>query len=147
MSAGQSTGSRIVVGVDGSPSSKAALRWAVDQAQRTGAFVDTVACWAYPTVYGWGMTGVDPELPDVTGKMLAQTVAEVVGDNPPVEVRESVVLGNAAEVLLEKANGAELLVVGSRGHGGFSGALLGSVGQHCVQHAHCPVVVIRQAEN
>jgi nucleotide-binding universal stress UspA family protein len=146
MSAEQSAESRIVVGVDGSPSSKAALRWAVDQARRTGAIVDAVACWAYPTVYGWGMTGVDPELPDVTGKMLAQAVAEVVGD-PRVEVRESVVLGNAAEVLLEKANGAELLVVGSRGHGGFSGALLGSVGQHCVQHAHCPVVVIRHAEN
>ncbi|MCX4744764.1 universal stress protein [Kitasatospora sp. NBC_01287] len=147
MSAEESAGSRIVVGVDGSASSKQALRWAVDQARRTGAVVDAVACWAYPPLYGWGMTGLDPELPDATGKMLTQTVAEVVGDDPPVEVRESVVLGNAAEVLLERAQGAELLVVGSRGHGGFSGALLGSVGQHCVQHAHCPVVVIRHAEN
>ncbi|MFI6844184.1 universal stress protein [Kitasatospora sp. NBC_00085] len=89
------------------------------------------------------MTGLDPELADATGKMLTQAVAEVVGDDPPVEVEESVVLGNAAEVLLERSCGAELLVVGSRGHGGFSGALLGSVGQHCVQHARCPVVVVR----
>ncbi|MEU9044631.1 MULTISPECIES: universal stress protein [unclassified Kitasatospora] len=136
-------GRRIVVGVDGSPSSKQALRWAVDQARLTGAVVDAVACWAYPSMYGWGMTGLDPELADATGQMLAQAVAEVVGDSPPVEIRESVVLGNAAEVLLERADKAQLLVVGSRGHGGFSGALLGSVGQHCVQHAHCPVVVFR----
>ncbi|GAA1220726.1 universal stress protein [Kitasatospora nipponensis] len=147
MSAEQQAGRRIVVGVDGSPSSKDALRWAVDQAQRTGAVVDAVACWTFPTVYGLGMTGLDTELPDATGKMIAQTVAEVVGDAPPVEVRESVVLGNTAEVLLARAEGAELLVVGSRGHGGFSGALLGSVGQHCVQHAHCPVVVVRHAGN
>ncbi|PYC82641.1 universal stress protein UspA [Streptomyces tateyamensis] len=147
MSTEQSAGSRIVVGVDGSPSLKQALRWAVDQAERTGAVVEAVACWAYPTVYGWGMTGVDPELPDITGKMLAQAVAEVVGDDPPVEIRESVVLGNAAEVLLDRAHGAERLVVGNRGHGGFSGALLGSVGQHCVQHAHCSVVVVRDGES
>ncbi len=138
---------RIVVGVDGSPSSKQALRWAVEQAQRTGTVVDAVACWAYPSMYGWAMTGLDPELADATGRMLAQTVAEVVGDDPPVEVRESVVPGNAAEVLLESARGAELLVVGSRGHGGFSGALLGSVSQHCVQHAHCPVLVFRNGGN
>jgi len=136
---------RIVVGVDGSQSSKQALRWAVEQAQRTGAVVDAVACWAYPSMYGWGMTGVDPELAGATGKMLAQALAEVVGDDPPVEVEENVLLGNAAEVLLERSRGAELLVVGSRGHGGFSGALLGSVGQHCVQHARCPVVVVRDS--
>ncbi|WP_127356270.1 universal stress protein [Actinacidiphila soli] len=136
-------GRRIVVGVDGSPSSKQALRWAVEQAQLTGAAVDAVACWAYPSMYGWGMTGLDPELADATGKMLAQAVTEVVGDDPPVKIRESIVIGNATEVLLERSGGAELLVVGSRGHGGFSGALLGSVGQHCVQHAYCPVVVVR----
>ncbi|WP_317620853.1 universal stress protein [Streptomyces sp. CBMA123] len=61
----------------------------------------------------------------------------------PVEIRTRVQEGGAAACLLDAARGAELLVVGSRGHGGFTGALLGSVGQHCVQHAPCPVVVVR----
>ncbi|MDH6574689.1 universal stress protein [Kitasatospora sp. MAP5-34] len=134
---------RIVVGVDGSPSSKQALRWAVGQARLTGAVVEAVICWLFPTMYGRAPMSVDRELGHVAGKVLAQAVDETVGDDPPAEIRESAVLGNAAEVLLERSHGAELLVVGSRGHGGFAGALLGSVGQHCVQHAHCPVVVVR----
>ncbi|TDT97361.1 nucleotide-binding universal stress UspA family protein [Streptomyces sp. 846.5] len=134
---------RIVVGVDGSPSSVQALLWAVRQADRTGAVVDAVICWLHPTVYGRAPMSVDRELGLAAGKVLAQVVAEAVGDRPPVEIRESAVLGNAAEVLLERSRGAELLVVGSRGHGGFAGALLGSVSQHCVQHASCPVVVVR----
>jgi nucleotide-binding universal stress UspA family protein len=61
-------------------------------------------------------------------------------------VRALIVEGNAAQVLLDASDGADLLVVGSRGHGGFTEALLGSVSQHCVHHAHCPVVVIRGQE-
>ena len=76
-------------------------------------------------------------------KALAETVADVVGtQDKPVEVRPTVAEGPAAQVLLAAAAGAELLVVGSRGHGGFAGMLLGSVSQHCAHHAPCPVVVI-----
>ncbi|MBD0688265.1 hypothetical protein BG452_00390 [Streptomyces sp. CBMA123] len=137
---------RIVVGVDGSASSRAALRWAARQAALVGATVEAVITWEYPTVYGWGVpvAGVaDVEVAAYAGKTLAEVVAQEMGPQCPVEVRERVECGNAAQVLLKVADGAELLVLGNRGHGGFAGALLGSVSQHCVQHASCPVVVVR----
>ncbi|WP_329952690.1 universal stress protein [Streptomyces sp. BE303] len=133
----------IVVGVDGSPSSRQALRWAVEQARLTGATVEAVLCWTLPTVYGRAPVSVNRELDHAAEKVLAQAVGEAIGDVRPVRLRETAVLGNASEVLVERSHGADLLVVGSRGHGGFAGALLGSVGQHCVQHARCPVVVVR----
>jgi len=134
---------RIVVGVDGSSPSKRALRWAVQQAAATGAVVEAVICWRFPTVYGWEPAAVDRELGAVARRMLAQAVTEVTAGNRPVEIREAAASGHAAEILLERARGADLLVVGNRGRGGFAGTLLGSVGQHCVQHAPCPVVVVR----
>ncbi|BFV55408.1 universal stress protein [Kitasatospora sp. CMC57] len=134
---------RIVVGVDGSTPSRRALRWALGQAAATGALVEAVMCWRFPTVYGWAPASVDRELGAVAGKMLAQAVAEVTTDDAPVKILEIVESGHAAEILLERARGADLLVVGNRGLGGFAGTLLGSVGQHCVQHAPCPVVVVR----
>ncbi|MFC5724490.1 universal stress protein [Streptomyces gamaensis] len=134
---------RIVVGVDASPPSKRALNWALRQARCTGAVVEAVLCWSHPAVFGGSMTKADPVLDHAAEEALAQTVAEAVADDPKAEVRQSVVPGNAAEILLERARGADLLVLGHRGHGGFQGALLGSVGQHCVQHAPCPVVVVR----
>ncbi|MFJ9775826.1 universal stress protein [Kitasatospora sp. NPDC101157] len=137
---------RIVVGVDGSESSHAALRWAARQAALVGATVEAVITWEYPTVYGWGVpvAGVaDVEVAAYAGKTLAEVVAQATGPQCPVEVCERVECGNAAQVLLKVADGAELLVLGNRGHGGFAGALLGSVSQHCVQHASCPVVVVR----
>jgi nucleotide-binding universal stress UspA family protein len=134
----------IVVGVDGSPASKAALRWALTQAELTGARVQAVTAWELPLYYGWA--GVVPydDFAAVAGKTLAESVQEVVGvEQPAVEVLESVIAGHAAQVLLDLSNRAALLVLGSRGHGGFAGTLLGSVSQHCVQHARCPVVVVR----
>ncbi|GAA2244010.1 MULTISPECIES: universal stress protein [Kitasatospora] len=133
---------RIVVGVDGSELSKQALRWAIEQARLTGAVVDAVIAWIYPTVYGWAMTKRDPQLDHTAEKVLSDTVEDVAGPEPQVEIRQSSVPGNATEVLLERSRGADLLVLGSRGLGGFAGALLGSVSRHCVQHATCPVVVV-----
>jgi nucleotide-binding universal stress UspA family protein len=133
------------VGVDGSEPSKQALRWAITQAQLTGATVDAVTVWEYPAGYGWGPV-VDPEVLAKAGEqVLSETLAQVVGEKSPVPVRRHVVEGHPAFGLLEQAHGADLLVAGSRGHGGFVGALLGSVGQYCVQHAPCPVVIIRSA--
>ncbi|MFJ4668353.1 universal stress protein [Kitasatospora purpeofusca] len=139
------TAGGIVVGVDGSPSSQKALRWAVEQARLTGATVEAVLCWTLPTVYGRAPMSVDRELGHAAEKVLAKAVDEATGDVRPVRIRKTAVLGNASEVLVERSHGADLLVVGSRGRGGFAGALLGSVGQHCVQHARCPVVVVRAA--
>jgi nucleotide-binding universal stress UspA family protein len=137
---------RIVVGVDSSPGSRTALRWALTQARLTGATVEAVAAWQAPVMYGnsYGWVPMPSDsLAAVTDKALAETVADVVGtEGQPVEVRTTVAEGPAAQVLMTAAAGAELLVVGSRGHGAFAGMLLGSVSQHCVQHAPCPVVVI-----
>jgi nucleotide-binding universal stress UspA family protein len=138
-------GRRIVVGVDSSDSSKAALAWAVRQAELTGAEVDAVCAWQIPATYGYGyaMTLAIPDLEKAAVSGLNAAIATVAGQAPEVEIRPLVVQDNPAQALLDCAKGADLLVVGNRGHGGFTGALLGSVGQHCAQHAECPVVIIR----
>ncbi len=135
---------RIVVGVDGSESSKAALRWAIRQAKLTGSTVDAVAAWRFPSTYG--LAPGDDSAPDLEGdakSALTEALNEVSGLYPEVPVRPLVTEGHAAEVLLRAAKGADLLVVGSRGHGGFASAMLGSVSLNCVLHAHCPVLVLR----
>ena len=145
------TGPRIVAGIDGSPSSISALRWAIRQAGLTGATVDAMIAWHYPASaggYGWAPTGMGTafDFKENAEKVLADAIGTACDPGTGVPVRARVVEGNAAQVLLDASDGADLLVVGSRGHGGFTEALLGSVSQHCVHHAHCPVVVIRGQE-
>jgi nucleotide-binding universal stress UspA family protein len=138
---------RIVVGVDGSDSSKAALRWAIRQAKLTGGSVDAVTVWRFPSTYGWApMPEGVPDLEGTAKRTLIAALAEVSGLEPGVLVRPVVTEGDAAGALLHAARGADLLVVGSRGHGGFASALLGSVSMHCVLHAHCPVLVFRDEQ-
>jgi nucleotide-binding universal stress UspA family protein len=134
---------RIVVGVDGSPSSVAALTWAVRQAGRTGCVVDAICAWQYPVSYGWAYSEPDPQISVLASESLEKAVAQARQADEGVEVRLHVIEQSPAQALLAAAEGAELLVVGSRGHGGFAGMLLGSVSQHCVQHAPCPVLVMR----
>ena len=137
---------RIVVGVDGSVPSKAALAWAVKQARLTGAAVEAVIAWEFPATYGYPVlvpSGLD--YAGIAAEVVADAIAEVSSPGEPVKIRSIVAEGSPAQVLLDASAGAELLVVGSRGHGGFTEALLGSVGQHCVHHATCPVVVIRDS--
>src|ERR1700761_9182199 len=141
-------GPRIVVGVDGSPSSIGALRWAIRQAELTGADVEAVIAWHYPIAtggYGFAPTGMATsfDFKENAEKVLAEAISTACGPGGSVPVHPRVIEGNPAQVLLDASDGADLLVVGSRGHGGFTEALLGSVGQHCVHHARCPVVVIR----
>jgi nucleotide-binding universal stress UspA family protein len=134
----------IVVGVDGSSSSKAALRWALDEARRRGARVRAVAAWEFPAYYGFSGGMPYPDFAEMMGKTLSDAVHEVIGyDQPEVEVLESVVAGHPAQALVDASAHAALVVVGSRGHGGFAGTLLGSVSQQCTQRAHCPVAVVR----
>ena len=135
---------RIVVGVDGSGSSKAALRWAIRQGKLTGSSVEVVTTWHYPAAYGLAPGSQGSFDFEANAKSaLVEALAEVSGFEPDVLVRPLVTEGVAAEVLLHEAKGADLLVVGSRGHGGFASALLGSVSMYCVLHAHCPVLVLR----
>ncbi|MEV7599286.1 universal stress protein [Kitasatospora sp. NPDC089797] len=129
--------------IDGSAPSKAALRWAVGQAALTGATVHAVAAWEYPSLYGWFAPVVDEGFERAARRTLTAEVDEVVGPRRPVEVRESLVPGHAAEVLLGAAEQADLLVLGSRGRGAFARTLLGSVSTRCAVHGVCPVVIVR----
>lgn len=141
------TAPRIVVGVDGSPSSNEALSWAVRQAELTHGEISAVTAWEYPQFYG-SMGWMPPENQEGTveqaaEQVLSDAITAAAGPKHAVKIHSTVAYGSPASILLDAAENASLLVVGSRGHGGFAGALLGSVGQHCVQHAQCPVVVIR----
>lgn len=133
----------IVVGVDGSASSRDALRWAARQARLTGADLHAVCAWNLPSGYGYAIDYSDVDLEAEARKGLDATLAQVLGDVPDAPLAAHVEQGHAASVLVEASRGADLLVVGSRGHGAFSGMLLGSVSQHCAQHAACPVVIVR----
>ena len=140
---------RVVVGVDGSASSREALRWTLRQAELTGASVDAVMVWEYPApVGGWGMAPMgmidNSDFGSIAAKALQDAVEQAVGGaGSDVPIRRLVLEGNPARVLIDVSQDADLLVVGTRGHGGFAGLMLGSVSTHCVHHASCPVVVIR----
>ncbi|MHB1613228.1 MAG: universal stress protein [Actinomycetes bacterium] len=133
---------RVVVGVDGSPSSVGALRWAAGYARCSGAPVHVVEAWVTPHVAGFPL---DPAGDGGRAKAQADLEAVVAAAELPAEVTVTVQLvdGHPTQALLDAARSADLLVLGSRGHGGFTGMLLGSVSQHCVQHASCPVLVVR----
>jgi nucleotide-binding universal stress UspA family protein len=136
----------IVVGVDGSDHSKAALRWAVKEAALRGAGVRVVHAWqVYPALHpGTTITASDfDEVRDQAGSFVKDFVDEVVPDRDGVPIEAVAVQGESvAPALIDAAANADLLVVGSRGLGGFRGLLLGSVSQQCVHHAKCPVVVL-----
>jgi nucleotide-binding universal stress UspA family protein len=141
---------RIVVGIDGSDHSKRALDWALAEARLRSADLDVVYAWmlpVYATGYGFAPGALIDPVAMAAGatSQLDRTVDEVVGDAKDVTIERKAVEGMAAQVLVDEAEGADLLVVGSRGHGGFAGLLLGSVSQQCAQHASCPVVIIRAA--
>lgn len=138
----------IVVGVDGSAESAAALAWAVRYATAFGATIRAVFAWHYPTSAGLPPVGVAPgtvtgEVTEHMREQLAHAVAAAVGADPGIEIEQKIAYGNAAQALIDESKSADLLVVGSRGHGAFSGMLLGSVSTHCVTHAACPVTVVR----
>jgi nucleotide-binding universal stress UspA family protein len=144
MSAEEHRDGRIVVGVDGSKPSKAALAWAAHQARTTGTALVAVAAWEYPTSYGWSPPWPPEYDPGRDARhMLEETVREVLGEDPDITLETEALEGHPAPVLLEFSKGAALLVVGSRGHGEFAGMLIGSVSEFLVAHAHCPVVVVR----
>jgi nucleotide-binding universal stress UspA family protein len=139
----------IVVGVDHSPGARAALRFALEEARLRQATLRVVHAWQFGYI---GAPGFEGALPAVGGELedfrraaeaaLDETLRDVGADTDGVAI-ERRDQGTAAAVLVEESRGAELLVVGSRGHGGFAQLLLGSVSQQCAQHAFCPVVIVR----
>lgn len=134
---------RIVVGVDGFEPSMAALRWSIHQARLTGAMVEAVTAWHIPVGTGWLPAADMPDYQEDAFDVLSEAMAQMYVIDPDVEVCPRVVKGQAGRVLTDAAEGADLLVVGGRGHGGLAGAMLGSVSQFCAHHARCPVVIMR----
>jgi len=136
----------IVVGVDGSDGSIGALRFAREEARIRGVEIKVVNAWHIPPgIYGSGWTATQVDLDEyrkLAEKALAASVEEAGIADSGVEVTTILREGHAADVLCDEATSADLLVVGSRGLGGFRGLLLGSVSQQVVQHAPCPVVVV-----
>jgi nucleotide-binding universal stress UspA family protein len=139
----------VVVGVDGSEGSREALRQALIEARLRGTRVRAVAAWRLPwTVYSAAVPGVDLDevIEDVRASAAArldEALAGCAAEADGIEVIKAVCEGQPAEVLVEQSQGAAILVVGSRGLGGFQGLLLGSVSQQCAHHAACPVVIVR----
>lgn len=136
----------IVVGVDGSPGSRAALAWAIDEAELRQASVVALMAWDYlGQPHPVDGASFDPSFDaDDARRVVDALVDEVLGDRgrPSVEVERRAVLDLPARALLEASADADLLVVGRRGLGGFKGLLLGSVSQEVLAHAPCPVLVV-----
>jgi len=136
---------RVIVGVDGSPHSDRALRWACRRAQACGDTVHAVCAWSL------GASGEDWAVPPDTKaegqrraeRELRDAVDRLRKEHLDAAVETAVVEGPPARVLIDMSADADLLVVGTRGRGGFSGLILGSVSQQCVHHARCPVTVVR----
>lgn len=141
---GSGRAGHIVVGVDGSDHSKAALAWAAQEAARSGAPLLVLTSWEFPNDYGYPVPWPeDVDFGADAKTVLDDTVMAVLGSNPDIVVTREVVQGHAALVLEDASKTASLVVVGSRGHGEFAGMLLGSVSEFLATHAHCPLVIIR----
>ncbi|HVC13962.1 MAG TPA: universal stress protein [Acidimicrobiales bacterium] len=135
-------GGPVVVGIDGSTSALAALDWAGDYAERTGAPVKLVAAWDWPTSYGWALPLTDDYNPSADAeRILTAAASRLLERHAGLSVESETVQGHPAQVLVDASRTATLLVVGSRGHGQFAGMLIGSVSEHCAAQAHCPVLV------
>jgi nucleotide-binding universal stress UspA family protein len=135
----------IAVGVDGSPSSAAALRWAAQQAHATGASLQVITSWRFPRAYGYDVELTADWHPDqAASRAQSEALAAAASELENIVVETVLVEGEPARALLDASKEADLLVVGSRGHGELAGMLLGSVSEYCVAHADCPVVVVRQ---
>ena len=144
--------SAVVVGVDGSPGSSEALHWAIAEARLRNAPLRAVHAWTYfePAVppllgYPYSAESVDSIVDDrrqAAGQMLERATTELASVHD-IEIERVIGEGSAAQVLIDAVGHEDLLVVGSRGHGGFANLLLGSVSQQCALHASCPVVIVR----
>jgi nucleotide-binding universal stress UspA family protein len=135
---------RVVVGYDGSPSSDKALEWAGRQAELTGSTLEVIVAWEWPMTYGVPIPIPEEFNPEADAGKIAGAAGQIVATHHPnVRVVLNTCEGNPATILVEASRGADLLVVGSRGHGEFFGMLLGSVSEHCVTNASCPTLVVR----
>jgi nucleotide-binding universal stress UspA family protein len=134
---------RIVVGVDGSEGSAKALDWAIAEATRFPACLELVTAWMFPMALGYVFAKTPDEVRQQVQRIADTSVSHVGDVAPDVVVRSVLHEAEAGPTLVDLSIGADLLVVGSRGHGGIRELLLGSVGTYCSRHADCPVVIVR----
>ena len=137
---------KIIVGVDGSPSSNAALEWAAQEAEIRGASLELIHAWNYPNLGYGGYVAVLEDFEKDAANVLDEVVSATHEAHPNLKLVSSLLQGPTAQTIMERAKEADMVVVGSRGRGGFSGLLLGSVGQQLVHHCPVPVVIIHLAE-
>jgi nucleotide-binding universal stress UspA family protein len=144
--------SSVVVGVDGSAGSNEALQWAIAEARLRNAPLRAVHAWTYvhpliPSLVGYPYSAetVDSTVDDrqQAAEQILERATSELAELHDVEIERVIGEGSAAQVLIDSVAPNDLLVVGSRGHGGFASLLLGSVSQQCAQHAPCPVVIVR----
>ena len=144
---------RVIVGIDGSETARKAVRWAAREAKLRGMKLELVSAWEIP-IYSYASRYGFPAISEEMMKRLtaraeghlAEALDEARAEAREVQIETIAAEGQPAKVLVEVAKGADLLVVGSRGLGGFRELLLGSVSQQCAQHATCPVVIVRHLE-
>lgn len=137
---GNAATDRIVVGVDGSESSISALRYAARLATALDAPLHVVTTWTAPPIDPYLAIDWTPET--YAGEALDAAIEEVFGKTPPDGLTRAVLPGSASRTLIGLSDTSAMLVLGSRGHGGFVGLLLGSVSATCAEHAHCPVLIV-----
>jgi nucleotide-binding universal stress UspA family protein len=138
------SGKRIVVGVDGSESSERALVFALDEGRLRDWEVEVVHAWFFPAMayfpYAPTPRLCEADIEAAGAEVLDRALA--LANTAGARVTRRLVMGGSAPTLLEAAASADLLVLGTRGHGGFAGLLLGSTSQHCAHHPPCPVVIV-----
>lgn len=141
-SPGHPRNGRVVAGVDGSDGSRQAAEWAAGYARLTGSELRLLTTWHWPAMYG-AVPAADVDFEGDARAVVVRMTDDLRRRFPDLQLEFDVASGAAAEALINASREADLLVVGSRGHGAFTGMLIGSVSLHCVHHAHCPVVVVR----
>jgi len=142
---------RIIVGIDGSDYSPAALRLAGRMASALNAPLEVITCLGWSDFYlpshlPAGNLEVTGQLEAIAKRLMNEAIERAYGDRRPANLSTAVKVGSPAKVLVEESRNAQLLVVGQRGHGGLLGQLLGSVSAACSAHAHCPVLVVGQED-
>lgn len=133
----------VVVGIDGSEASVRALDWAITEAQQSGAVLDIVTAWMFPMALGYAFTTTVNEVRDKARSLVDQAISYVTEVAPDVVVHGETTEQSPGPALVKASKGADLLVVGSRGVGGFEELLVGSIARYCARHASCSVLLVR----
>jgi nucleotide-binding universal stress UspA family protein len=133
----------VIAAVDGSEESARALRWAAEYVQRVGGLVHAISVWHQPVQFGYRLPTSDEELEQRARTSLDEVVASVKAEFPDVDLRPRLLRGHVVDELVGLSMQADLLVLGNKGHGAFTGMMVGSVALKLVHHARCPVLVVR----